>query len=242
VAAKRILKTVGFVAGVGAAVYGTLVWSAWNRYGYPKPPSRKEEDPLLDEFMPDYDVVERHSVVVNASAAEAYRAACEMDLENSSIVQILFKSRALIFGAIPGREHAGHGMITRMKALGWGKLAELPGREIVMGSVTQPWEADVVFRAITTDRFAAFHEKGFVKIAWTLRVDPLTETTSTFRTETRAVACGSLARSKFRPYWAFLSPGIALIRVAMLRQLKRELKVQQARLLSRSQSASPSAR
>ncbi len=219
------------MAGVGAAVYGTLVWSAWNRYGYPKPPSSKEHDPLLDEYMPDYDVVERHSVVVNAPADEAFRAACEMDLQDSTVVQLLFKSRALIFGAIPGREQAGQGIITRMIALGWGKLDELPGREIVMGSATQPWEADVVFRPIPSERFASFHNKGFVKIAWTLRVDPLTETTSTFRTETRAIACGSLARSKFRPYWAFLSPGIALIRLAMLRQLKRELRVQQARSL-----------
>ena len=62
-----------------------------------------------------------------------------------------------------------------MRAMGWGVLAEIPGREIVMGAVTQPWEADVVFRPLPSAEFAAFAEPGFVKIVWTLRADPVDE-------------------------------------------------------------------
>ena len=91
-----------------------------------------------------------------------------------------------------------------------------------MGAVTQPWAANVVFRALEPEEFASFHDPGYAKIAWTLRADPVTATTSIFRTETRVLACGPLARSKFRKYWAFLSPGIILIRLAMLVPLKRE--------------------
>jgi hypothetical protein len=36
------------------------------------------------------------------------------------------------------------------------------------------------------------------------------------------LACGPVPRSKFRKYWAFLSPGIILIRLAMLGPVKRE--------------------
>ena len=74
------------------------------------------------------------------------------------------------------------------KSIGWGVLAEHPGREIVLGAVTQPWLADVVFRPLPPNAFSAFNEPGFVKIAWTLRADPVDEARSVFRTETRAVA------------------------------------------------------
>jgi hypothetical protein len=224
VTAKRVLKAVGIAAAAGVAVYGGYVILAWRRYGRPKPPSPGEVDPLLDEFMPDYHVVERQNIILDAPAELALRAACEMNLEDSRIVRILFKSRERILRAIPGAEATESGLITRMRMLGWGQLAERPGREIVMGAATQPWEANVVFRPIPPQGFAAFREKRFVKIAWTLRADPLSPTSCIFRTETRVVACGAYAYYRFRSYWAFLSPGIILIRLLMLRQLKRELR------------------
>jgi hypothetical protein len=101
-------------------------------------------------------------------------------------------------------------------------LAEVPDREIVVGAVTRPWEANVVFRALPPEEFAAFSEPGFVKIVWTLRADPVDDLTSVFRTETRAVATDAAARTRFRRYWAFASPGIALIRRLSLRPLKRD--------------------
>ncbi len=91
-----------------------------------------------------------------------------------------------------------------------------------MGAVTRPWEPDVVFQALPPDEFATFSEPGFVKIVWTLRADPLDSETSIFRTETRALATDARARARFRRYWAFVSPGIALIRRLSLRPLKRE--------------------
>jgi hypothetical protein len=109
-----------------------------------------------------------------------------------------------------------------MRAIGWGVLAEIHGREIVMGAVTQPWMADVVFRPLPPEEFAAFDEPDFVKIAWTLRADPLGAAESIFRTETRVVTTDARARAKFRRYWAFASPGIILIRWASLRPLKTE--------------------
>jgi hypothetical protein len=93
---------------------------------------------------------------------------------------------------------------------------------LVMGAVTQPWRADVAFRALPPEEFAAFSEPGYVKIAWTLRADPIGPSTSVFRTETRAIATDSDSRVRFRRYWAFLSPGILLIRYELLRLLETE--------------------
>jgi hypothetical protein len=92
----------------------------------------------------------------------------------------------------------------------------------VVGAVTKPWEANVTFRSLAPDEFAAFAEPGCVKIAWTLRADPIGEHESIVRTETRALATSLSARTRFRRYWAFLSPGTILIRWMSLAPLKAE--------------------
>ena len=91
-----------------------------------------------------------------------------------------------------------------------------------MGAVTQPWMADVVFRAVPPERFADFDEPDYVKIVWTLRADPIGDAESVFRTETRVATTDPTARAKFRRYWSFASPGIILIRWMSLRPLKAE--------------------
>jgi len=101
-------------------------------------------------------------------------------------------------------------------------LVERPGREIVLGCATKPWEPNPVFRTLAPDAFVAFQEPGYVKIAWTLRADPLPDGACVFRTETRAIATDVVARAKFRGYWALVSPGIVMIRRMMLEPVKCE--------------------
>ncbi|MFN7922710.1 MAG: hypothetical protein U0Q16_21575 [Bryobacteraceae bacterium] len=177
-------------------------------------------DSLLDTFVPVYDIVERHQIHTEAPAVRTFAAACAMEMSDSWLVRLIFRAREWLFGAKPSARQLPHGLIEQTKALGWGVLAEAPGREIVMGAVTQPWLADVEFRALPPLDFARFHEPGFVKIAWTLRADP-DDGGSLFRTETRAVATDSVARDKFRRYWRRVWPGVWLIRRLMLGPLKR---------------------
>ena len=110
-------------------------------------------------------------------------------------------------------------MLAGALAIGWGVLAD-QGHEIVLGAVTRPWEPNPVFRDLLPREFAGFAEPGYVKIAFTLRADPIDEVTSIFRTETRAMATDMDARVSFRKYWAIVSPGVALIRRAMLVPIK----------------------
>jgi hypothetical protein len=171
--------------------------------------------------MPVYDVVERHRIEIAAPADITFAAACEQDLMALPVVRAIFKAREILLGSEPDIAVHPRGLLALTKSIGWGVLAEAPGREIVMGAVTQPWHADVVFRALPPDQFVAFNEPDYVKIVWTLRADPL-GSGSIFRTETRALATDATARAKFRWYWSFLSPGITLIRRASLGPLKRE--------------------
>ena len=207
--------------GVGVAAYATYAGVTWLRYGR-VPSSREESDHLLDGFMATYDVVDHHHTHVAAPADVTFETACEIELQDSPLVRAIFKGRELLLGSSPNGMTRPRGLVALTESLGWGVLAEIPGREIVMGAVTQPWEANVVFRGLPPAEFVEFQEPGYVKIAWTLKADPLDEQHSMFRTETRAIATDVSARVRFRRYWSFLSPGIILIRRAMMSSLRAE--------------------
>jgi hypothetical protein len=172
--------------------------------------------------MPVYEIAERHHVDVAAPAEATFLAAKQQDLNRSTVARTIFKARELALGSAPDDRPRPRGLIAEVQALGWGVLAEEPGREVVMGAVTRPWEANPVFRALPPDTFAAFNEPGYVKIAWTLRADPVDSGSSIFRTETRAVTTDPVARARFRRYWAFVSPGVVLIRRLSLPFVKKE--------------------
>jgi hypothetical protein len=227
--------------GLAAASYAAYVDTAWFRYGkVTRPANGNDRDALLDQFMPLYDVAERHHVQIAAPAALTFQAASEMRVEQSPIVRAVFKAREWIMRSHARRQPEVRAFLQQMRAIGWGVLAEVAGREIVMGAVTRPWMADVVFRPLPPDKFAAFAEPGYVKIAWTLRADPIGAGASIFRTETRVVATDHGARAKFRRYWAFASPGIILIRRALLGPLKAEAerRYRSARALATAEAAS----
>jgi hypothetical protein len=204
------------------ASYATYAGVTWLRYGKPCRARGKDADPLLDMFMSKYEVADRHSIRVAAPAELALAAASNVDLESCPIIRGIFKGRAWILGSKAGNTERPRGVLAQTKSLGWGVLAEKPGREIVMGAVTKPWEADPVFRAVRPEEFAAFQDPEFVKIVWTLRADPAENGESILRTETRAVATDAKARRMFRRYWSFLSPGIIAIRRVMLPAAKAE--------------------
>jgi hypothetical protein len=215
--AKAAAIALAAVAGAYAARAG-LTWYCYGRASESADPGERDE--ILDRVMPRYDVVERHRIHVAAPAEVTLAAASEQDLMEVPLIHAIFRSREIVMGAAP-RSPKSRGLLEMTEALGWGVLAQVPGREIVMGAVTRPWEADVTFRALPPAEFAAFAEPGFVKIALTLRADPVGAETSVFRTETRALATDAVARARFRAYWSWASPGIALIRRLSLRPLKR---------------------
>ena len=213
-------RALAYGAGLAAGVYATYAATTWLRYGHARLAVGQEADPLLDRFMPVYDVAERHTAYVNAPPDLTFAASCDVDLQRSRIIQAIFKGRELALGAKPEDTARPRGLLAWAKSLGWGVLADVPGREIVMGAVTKPWTANPVFRALPPDAFAAFDEPDYVKIVWMLRADPLKTGASLARTETRVMATDPAARRKFRRYWSIFSPGIVLIRRVALRLTK----------------------
>lgn len=216
------LKWTAGALGMLTGAYASYVGVTWVRYGHPAPASADNADPLLDRFMPVYEIAERHHIHVAAPADITFAAACQQDLMALPVVRAIFNAREVVLGSEPDTAVHPRGLLALTRSIGWGVVAAVPGREVVMGAVTQPWYANVVFRPVPPDKFAAFDEPDYVKIVWTIRADAIGANASIFRTETRAVATDAAARAKFRRYWSFLSPGIIVIRWASLRPLKAE--------------------
>jgi hypothetical protein len=209
-------------AGLAAGAYAAYAAVTWLRYGRVSRPREEETDELLDRFMPEFEVVERHHLAVTAPAALTIAAAKGLDAE-CAITRALFDARAIALGGSIDREALmPQGLEARMVSIGWTVLGEVPGREIVFGAVTKPWHAKPAFRSVPAADFAAFNEPDYVKIVWTLRADPAGDERSIFRTETRACATDREARRKFRLYWAFVQPGVAIIRYTLLGPIKQE--------------------
>ena len=217
---KKAARWLAIGAGLVASTYCAYVGATWYRYGRNR--TSAGDDALLNKVLPDFDVAERHQIQIHAPADLVMSTAVHSELDQSFAVQAIFRSRELIFGGQPAPLPRPQGLLAQMKSIGWEVLAEIPEREIVMGAVTQPWVAKPFFRGLPPSEFVAFRDPGYVKIAWTLRVDPVDGSRSTFRTETRVATTDPESRSKFRNYWAVFSPGILLIRWFLLRQVKAD--------------------
>ena len=216
--ARQAVQILAVFIGLSALLYASYETLAWYRFGHVRP--QPGADVIVDRFMPAYEVREVHKVFVKAPAATTMEAARSISLDESPLIRAIFKGRQVLLRSKAVEAAQPRVFIRMAQSIGWRVLAQVPGREMVFGAVTQPWKANVVFHGVPPAKFAAFDEPGYVKIVWTMRADPIDESTSVFSTETRAVSTDASASAKFRRYWASYSAGIVLIRLAVLPMVK----------------------
>lgn len=219
---RRAAKLIGGLLGAAAGAYAGYVATTYVRFG--RAAREPGTNPPLDRLVPEYEVCERHRIAVAAPADVALAAARAVSFSDSPVVRCIFALRALPARLTGARPAPGprRSTLDEVLALGWRVLADVPGRQLVFGAVTQPWRREVQFRGLPPEEFVAFREPGYAKIAWTLEVDPVGPASSVFRTETRVVTTDPGSRERFRRYWALLSPGILVIRYEMLRLVRAE--------------------
>jgi hypothetical protein len=127
--ARTTAKTTAACLAGGAALaalgYAAYAAAAWTHYGHPARARRSdEEDPILDGFMPLYDIVERHHIKVDAPADLTLAAARQVDAEDSCIIRAVFRGRELMFGADPDKAPPPKGLLAGALAIGWGVLSD----------------------------------------------------------------------------------------------------------------------
>src|SRR6185436_17206499 len=115
---------------------------------------------LLDQLIPNPEVAEHHQIDINAPADVVMATAKEIELLKSPVIRAILKARELALGGEPDDRDHPTALVDQMQSIGWVVLAERPGREMVLGAVTQPWQAAPVFRSVPAGEFLAFAEPG----------------------------------------------------------------------------------
>jgi len=216
------IRWLAVTAGLAAASYTSYVAITWLRLGRVAPSTGDEVDLLLDQFMPTYEVEERHQTRVAAPNDVTFAAASEMDIQRVPVVRALFKGRALFLGGKRDDAERPRTLLAWMQSLGWTVLVHVPGRQVVLGTVMRPWEPDPTPRVVTPEEFAAFCEPEYVKIVSTWAAEPTGPNEARFTIATRVATTDPVARRLFRRYWSVFSPGSLLIRYVGLRLVRVE--------------------
>ncbi|MDX6485770.1 MAG: hypothetical protein QOF43_923 [Gaiellaceae bacterium] len=162
----------------------------------------------LDEFLPKYDVRERHERRVPAPPELALAAALGMPVAPDGLVRTLFRLRGL-----PG----GGSVQGALRSIGFQLLVEEPDC-IVLGAAGRPWSP--------RSRLAAFDKAGpgQVRMVFDLTAASAGDGTSILATETRVAAMDAKARRAFRRYWLAVGPFSGLIRRRWLAAAERTLR------------------
>jgi hypothetical protein len=174
---------------------------------------------LLAEVMPRYDVHERHELWVPAAPQHAYDAVKAVSAREVRLFGPLMRLRTLGRSAHVFDPHAP--LLDEMLKIGFVKLGERPGGEIVVGAIGRFW-SPTRNRPRETDDFAAFDEPGYAKAAMNFTVRPDGDG-SRITTETRIVGTDAAAARKFRRYWVLIRPGSGAIRRSWLKAIRRRL-------------------
>jgi hypothetical protein len=194
----------------------------------------------LDNALPEYDVRERHSIAVEAAPATVLEEVVRMSPRDVPVMVALMAIRSLP-ALLLGRGALGVGgrpIVEQFERVGFVRLATAED-ELVLGAVGRFWRPSGGLRRVSAESFAALADPGWAKGAVNFRaVRDGGRTLLT--TETRVLATDEAARRSFRRYWRLISPGMAVIRIAWLRAIKRNAERAQPARASRSRSTSSS--
>ncbi len=144
----------------------------------------------LDEFLPEYDVRERHERDVGGGPETAVAAALGTPVAPDGLVRVLFRMRGL-----PG----GGSVLGSLRAIGLTPLVDEPDC-VVLGAAGRPWSPRA--RLVPFDKAGAGQVRIIVEIS-AVAVEPAL---STLATETRVAAMDAASRRAFRAYWLAVGP------------------------------------
>jgi hypothetical protein len=182
---------------------------------------RGDQARLIDQWLPRFDVVERHASVVAASPHRVDGCVRDVDLARSRLTAGLLSLRRLPSALNGGMRPMRRVTLEDLLARGFVILADAPGEEIVLGVVGRFWRPDGGVVRIQPEEFVAFAEPGHARAAWNFRIDPRGGGCR-LSTETRIDCVDAAALRRFRVYWALVGPFSGLIRRELLRLIKRE--------------------
>jgi hypothetical protein len=172
---------------------------------------------LIDDFLPHYDVRERHRIRVRAPLGEVYSAVRELDLREARLSMLLFRLRGLSAGkTVPSCFKLDDFLKMRFILLG-----ESVNEELLLGLVGRFWTPSGKLRRVSAEGFKGFNEPGYAKAAWNFFLSELPDKTVRLETETRVLCLDEGSRRRFRFYWLLVGTFSGLIRKEILQVVKQ---------------------
>lgn len=169
---------------------------------------------LIDEFLPAYDIAERHQILIDASLQDVYAAARILDLSHARLTRWLFRLRG-----IPATRKFTLENFQRMRFV---LLGEHRDQEMVLGLVGQFWKPSGRLRRVDVEGFCNFREAGYAKAVWNFHLTQEGPHRVRLTTETRIHCLDEASRRSFRLYWHLIGRFSALIRREVLQSIKKE--------------------
>ena len=180
----------------------------------------------IQKFLPNPRHTEVHRIFVSAKPEVAWQAARHFDMSEIRWIKLLFDIRTLP-DALSGEKGEGTNpglgvdQITGTDT-GFMILDEIPGKEVVIGSVGKFWHLKIPFQQLTTTEYMAFNKPGFGKIAWGIAVEPYLDG-STIAIELRTTATDDVSWKKLSRYYSIIGMGSKLIRSSVMMKLETRL-------------------
>ena len=168
--------------------------------------------PLIDDWLPEFDVGERHDIAVAVTPERALQLALSTPVASDRIVHALVTARGMAArGETIERFFPAHRFVV---------LARTPTEWVVgaVGAVWRPRGGLVPLGDATAWRAARV--PGTIKAAADFRAERIPGG-SRLTTETRVKAIDERARRAFGLYWLAIGPFSALIRRRWLRAIQR---------------------
>jgi hypothetical protein len=166
---------------------------------------------LIEDYLPVYHFKESHSIKLVSPNDNLYKKMLECDFSKSLIIRLLYKVRG-----IPTKLCT----IEDITQMGFLKLAEKPGEEIIFGMVTDSPMFKRCQSNLSPSDFITKSDTSIIKAVINFNVKYQNLSNYIVSTETR-IWCGSKRmKSKFKLYWFFVKPFSQIIRRNMLKQIK----------------------
>lgn len=172
---------------------------------------------LIDDFLPDFDVRERHRIKVNAPVDKVYAAVRRLDISRAKLSMLLFRLRGIPAGISPPSSFGLEDFLKMRFIL----LGERPDEELLLGLVGRFWTPSGELLRLDPGGFRDFDEPGYAKAAWNFTLTKQRDSTVLLETETRVYCLDEISRRRFRLYWLLVGAFSGLIRREVLQAIKR---------------------
>jgi hypothetical protein len=181
----------------------------------------------LDRLIATPQLVQIDGVDLALPIGQAWELVRHGNLASSPLVRALFALRTL-----PTRL-AGHDreplrlcideLVSSVAQPGFQLLVDDAPSELVVGAIGKVWQPSIAFAHVpNVAAFAAFAQPDYIKVAWSIRLEPLGACETHVSLELRVDATDIPAWRKFRAYFAIIGPASHFIRRAALAGLARE--------------------